>query len=427
MRPPTRTRRRGPSRELPVERGVVRAHPSLRRSREKRWESPRTKRDDRHAPRRELRGGPRRSIEFRRLGQLPEALAARVPERHFYAVDVAFTLLLLLEVVSLIFSLSHSFSDSLGKQFEILSLILLRETFHGFKEFGEPIAWENVREGLLPMASDATGALLVFVLARRLLPRPRTGRSRLRPGRAARLRGDEEGHRAPPVRRPPRHRSRGRAPALTGLPTFSIFAGFYTVLIFSDILIVLVSLRYSTTYAVFFRNSGFTSRPSSSGSPSRPPPLERRPRSSARPSSPSASPWPTTASCHGRGLQRRRARRADPGDGNPPRRRALGPVDRRRRPAMAITWRRDLLGPTRRRTRRAGARRSGAKRGDDPGSSRLGRVPAAALPRPRRPSSPARTPSRGSTGSWRRTAPIRPTAATTPSSGPSSASSAPRP
>ena len=46
--------------------------------------------------------------------------------------------------------------------------------------------------------------------------------------------------------------------ALAGEPTFSIFAGFYTVLIFSDVLIVLVSLRFSTTYAVFFRNSGFT-------------------------------------------------------------------------------------------------------------------------------------------------------------------------
>jgi hypothetical protein len=197
-------------------------------------------------------------IELRRLGFLPGALAARVPERHFYAVDVAFTLLLLLEVVSLIFSLSHSFSDSLGKQFEILSLILLRETFHGFKEFGEPIAWENVREGLLPMASDAVGALLVFVLlgafSRAQCHRPITSD----PGEqrdfvatkkviglllfvAFLVIGAVDAHRF-----------------LAGLPTFSVFAGFYTVLIFSDILIVLVSLRYSTTYAVFFRNSGFT-------------------------------------------------------------------------------------------------------------------------------------------------------------------------
>lgn len=197
-------------------------------------------------------------IELRRLGLLPEGLAARVPSRHFYAVDVAFTLLLLLEVVSLIFSLSHSFSDSLGKQFEILSLILLRETFHGFKEFGEPIAWENVRGGLLPMVSDASGALAVFVLlgafSRAQRHRPITSdvaeqRDFVAAKKAIGLLlflallvlAAIDGHRL-----------------LVGLPTFSIFAGFYTVLIFSDVLIVLVSLRHSTTYAVFFRNSGFT-------------------------------------------------------------------------------------------------------------------------------------------------------------------------
>jgi hypothetical protein len=35
------------------------------------------------------------------------------------------------------------------------------------------------------------------------------------------------------------------------------FNTFYTVLIFSDVLIVLISLRYSATYHVVFRNSGY--------------------------------------------------------------------------------------------------------------------------------------------------------------------------
>ena len=39
--------------------------------------------------------------------------------------------------------------------------------------------------------------------------------------------------------------------------TTNFFSKFYTVLIFSDIFIVLVSLRYSFSYAVLFRNSGF--------------------------------------------------------------------------------------------------------------------------------------------------------------------------
>lgn len=197
-------------------------------------------------------------IELRRLGLLPEALSARLPAKHFYAVDVAFTLLLLLEVVSLIFSLSHSFSDSLGKQFEILSLILLRETFHGFKEFGEPIAWENVRAGLLPMVSDATGALAVFVL---LCAFSRAQRHRPITSDSGEQRDFVSEKKAiglllfvalAVIAGIDAHR------ALADLPTFSVFAGFYTVLVFSDVLIVLVSLRHSSTYAVFFRNSGFT-------------------------------------------------------------------------------------------------------------------------------------------------------------------------
>jgi len=36
-----------------------------------------------------------------------------------------------------------------------------------------------------------------------------------------------------------------------------IFEHFYSVLVFSDVLLVLISLRYSSTYAVVFRNSGF--------------------------------------------------------------------------------------------------------------------------------------------------------------------------
>lgn len=37
----------------------------------------------------------------------------------------------------------------------------------------------------------------------------------------------------------------------------SVFEHFYTLLIFSDIFIVLISLRYSSSYHVAFRNSGF--------------------------------------------------------------------------------------------------------------------------------------------------------------------------
>jgi hypothetical protein len=42
-----------------------------------------------------------------------------------------------------------------------------------------------------------------------------------------------------------------------GEPATSFFEVSYTVLIFNDVLIVLISLRYSLTFNVVFRNSGF--------------------------------------------------------------------------------------------------------------------------------------------------------------------------
>ena len=68
-------------------------------------------------------------IELKRQGLLPAGLAGSVPRNHFFAIQAAFTVVLILEIISLIFTIPCSFSKSVGKQFEILSLILLRNAF----------------------------------------------------------------------------------------------------------------------------------------------------------------------------------------------------------------------------------------------------------------------------------------------------------
>ncbi|MBV5326887.1 MAG: hypothetical protein JZU65_04505, partial [Chlorobium sp.] len=52
-------------------------------------------------------------------------------------------------------------------------------------------------------------------------------------------------------------KQRGAYFYLTNQQTFDFFAIFYTILVFSDVLLVLVSLRYSSNYQIVFRNSGF--------------------------------------------------------------------------------------------------------------------------------------------------------------------------
>lgn len=197
------------------------------------------------------------AIELNREGWLSPSLSATLPTNHFYAVDLALTLLLFFEVLSLVFTLARSVSFSVGKQFEILSLILVRQTFKEFTRFPEPVTWDHVRPAILDMAAVAFGALLIFVVL----------------GFYYRL------QRHLPISSDPDERwSFAASKKLTALALLLLFAAlglldlgrvvlgrdsypffetFYTILIFADVLLVLLSLRYSSTYAIVFRNSGF--------------------------------------------------------------------------------------------------------------------------------------------------------------------------
>lgn len=103
-------------------------------------------------------------IELNRQGVLPATLALLLPKNHFYAVHAAFTVILVLEVISLIFVLPCSFSRSLGKQFEILSLILIRNAFKELSSFAEPLAYEGNIDKILHILANGFGALLIFAL-----------------------------------------------------------------------------------------------------------------------------------------------------------------------------------------------------------------------------------------------------------------------
>jgi len=204
-------------------------------------------------------------IEFSRQGLLPGVIGARIPTNHFYAIDVAFTLYLVVEVIGLVFGLATSVADALGKQFEIFSLILLRQSFKELVHFSEPIQWDidpagllfGLPDAVLYVVVDAVGALTIFAIIsvyyRMQQHRPITDT-------------DAEQARFVAAKK---LLSVTLLVILAGLGVITVvdfviydhalafFDTFYTVLIFSDVLIVLISLRYSTTYHVVFRNSGF--------------------------------------------------------------------------------------------------------------------------------------------------------------------------
>jgi hypothetical protein len=199
-------------------------------------------------------------IDANMRGLLPPPFDATVATNHFVAIDVAFTLFLIVELIGLVVGLATSVADTAGKQFEVFSLILLRRSFKELVEFDrEPIQWsfEAGREAVQFVVVDATGALLIFLtlgLFYTLQQHHPITQSR-----------EEQYHFV----------SQKKLVAnvllliLAGLGVYSLvkpvvvgetapfFNAFYTVLIFSDVLIVLISLRYSSTYHVVFRNSGF--------------------------------------------------------------------------------------------------------------------------------------------------------------------------
>ena len=194
------------------------------------------------------------AAEAGRWGLLPAGFA---PPTHFAAIGLAFSALLVVEVVSLVLSLARSVADAVGKHFELFSLILLRDAFKEIGHLGEPIVWATAQEPILHALADAGGALAVFlgVVAYGRLQRHR--RITVDAGDQARFvaakklvalgllaafvfAGLDDARRV-----------------LTGAEAYPFFDAFFTALIFADVLLVLVSLRYTATYAVVFRNAGF--------------------------------------------------------------------------------------------------------------------------------------------------------------------------
>ena len=168
-------------------------------------------------------------VELRRQGLLPPWLAAVTPLSHFYAIHLAFTLILGLEVMSLILVIPSSLSQSMGKQFEILTLILLR---NAFKELANLPGLYRRMARCHPHFIQGPQLRMGYVLSKKLL-------------------------------------------ALTlfcvflfiGVRDFiffirtgadqNFFETLYTVLIFADIALVLIAQRYMPAFHAVFRNSGF--------------------------------------------------------------------------------------------------------------------------------------------------------------------------
>lgn len=196
-------------------------------------------------------------IELNRLGVLPASLAAIVPLNHFYAVHAAFTVILVLEVISLIFVLPCSFSRSLGKQFEILSLILIRNAFKELSYFAEPIGYQGNEDKVLHILASGFGALLIFALLGVYYKIQKRSEEETR---QIDLYGFVASKKAISLLLLVSFLGMGGYSiyqSLRGIEHPDFLHGFYTQLILTDILIVLVSQCFHPSARMIFRNSGY--------------------------------------------------------------------------------------------------------------------------------------------------------------------------
>lgn len=196
-------------------------------------------------------------IEMNSHGILPEFLGQKIPKNPFDAVHLAFSLLLIFEVVTFIFVLPCSVTMAVAKQLEILSLIFLRNCFKLLIEFEEPINFSAHVDIIFQIGSYAFGALLLFISLTiyQKLKQPREG--------------VESGHTIFYFVGAKKFISLllilifislgiyNAFAAFFAKPHVNFFQKFYTILIFSDILIVLISHKFFPSYKDMFRNSGY--------------------------------------------------------------------------------------------------------------------------------------------------------------------------
>lgn len=174
----------------------------------------------------------------------------------FFSIEISFTLLLILELLSLIFVLPKSVAKSVGKQLELLSLIFIRAAFKEFSHI-QNFEWNALTEPFINMLFYAFGAVVIFIMLgfnyKLQLHTPLTNTE------------DD-------------NKEFIQFKKLLALMLFvafiiigfydilelfstgfypSSFHTFYTILIFSDIIIVLIALRYTLNYYKIFRYSAF--------------------------------------------------------------------------------------------------------------------------------------------------------------------------
>jgi hypothetical protein len=206
---------------------------------------------------------------------MPELLENIVGTNYLTAIYTPFSFILFYELFALVLAMPESTTRAIGTQFEIISLIIIRNVFKDLASLERLTTVTRDIEPLMPLLINMAGGLLLFVLVAVFfhISRRRSTHEEIMGAETLALRLFvarkkmialllsgvfvvlaftsvwEWGHLIY------RAALRDREIAQTLVTIF--YSDMFTVLIFTDILILIQSLLLSNSYHLVFRNAGF--------------------------------------------------------------------------------------------------------------------------------------------------------------------------
>jgi hypothetical protein len=100
----------------------------------------------------------------RSIPSLKAGVLGQLDVNFLHAVYTPFTFILFYEVILLVLAIPRSHTVSVGKQYEIISLIVIRRVFKDIGEFNDPAQWIAQTELASMVLMDMVAALLMFAL-----------------------------------------------------------------------------------------------------------------------------------------------------------------------------------------------------------------------------------------------------------------------
>ena len=200
----------------------------------------------------------------------PPALIAAVGRNYLSAIYTPFSFILFYEVLMLIAALPQSTTQSIAKQYEIVSLIFIRRFFKDIAELDDIGKLAQLSPDVLPVFLDVGAGLVMFLLVTVFLhlARRRQGPDTL----------SVESEELKKFISRKKAVALGLTVLLVGLAAYNLiqfslwavlgvksgadtnvfyYADVFSVMIFTDVLVVILSLVVSDRYELVFRNAAF--------------------------------------------------------------------------------------------------------------------------------------------------------------------------